>query len=212
VHTATPLITVDAASASPAAYYLVVSGPICYETPVGSLVCLGRVRNLLNQPVEQVTVEVQLLARDGIPLATAHATVARMLLPAGEAGPYRVLFEHIPDNYAGTFAFPESAKLASSPERYADLTLHQATGEFANGQYEARLVVQNESYLAAEHVTVTVTLFDIDNRVTGYRQIALEDDLRLQPGESLSLAVKVIPQGPGTVNFEAFAEGLLNPN
>jgi hypothetical protein len=61
-------------------------------------------------------------------------------------------------------------------------------------------------------VTVNVTLLDADRHVTGYRQIALEDDLRLEPGESLSLSVKVIPQGPGTVTFEAFAEGLLNPN
>lgn len=214
LYTATPLLTADSASTgvSQAEVYLFVSGPTCYETPVGSLVCLGRVQNPLEVPVERVIVVVQLLALDGYPLATEHAATARMLLPASSFAPYRVLFEQIPDQYAGAYAFAKSAQLAEYPGRYASLSLHQTHGGFVNGQYEVSLVLHNDSPAAAEQVSVTVTLLDAAGRVTGFRQVALEDDRRLEPGESLSLVIKVVPQGSNTVTFETFASGLLSPN
>jgi hypothetical protein len=115
-YTATPLIPPDGASMiispSPIALYLNVTGPTCYETPIGSLVCLGQVYNMLDSPVEQVTVGVQLLARDGTPLTTGEALLARWLLPAGAAGPYRVLFDSMPDGVVNARPFILSGQIA----------------------------------------------------------------------------------------------------
>ncbi|MBC7292514.1 MAG: hypothetical protein H5T84_00155, partial [Thermoleophilia bacterium] len=53
VYSPTPLITAEGTGLG-AALYLTVIGPVCYETPVNSLICLGQVRNTLGVPVEHV--------------------------------------------------------------------------------------------------------------------------------------------------------------
>jgi hypothetical protein len=216
-YTATPLIvpgsTSMIVSPSPIALYLNVTGPTCYETPVGSLVCLGQVYNMLDSPVEQITVGVQLLARDGTLLATGEALLARWLLPAGSAGPYRVLFDALPDGFANARPFIMSGQIAPSVgDYYANLTLQEVSGTFVIDQYQVSLSLINLNPEAVEHVAVTMTLLDDQHRVTGFRQVYLDADRRLAPGESLALTVKVIPQGPNTVAFDAFAEGYLVQN
>ncbi|MBN1200973.1 MAG: hypothetical protein JXJ20_03870 [Anaerolineae bacterium] len=213
-HTATPFVTVDGSViVSPGVLFLAVSPPACYETPVGSLVCLGQVHNTLDMPIEHVIVGVQLLAPDGIPLVTGQTAAARTLIPAGLAGPYRVLFEEVPEDYAGAYAFIEAGQVAQDVERrYASLALSDMAGDFTSEQVEVTLTVHNDSPAQVEQITVTVTLLDDGGQVTGFRQVALDDNRRLEPGESLDLAIKVIPQGATTAAFDAFVEGYLSPN
>jgi hypothetical protein len=212
VRTATPRVTVDGGGlgVSPLALYLSVIGSACYETPVGSLVCLGQVRNTLDVPIEHVTVGVQLLARDGALLEAKEAFVSRWMLPAGATGPYRVLFEQVPNGYAGTYAFVVSGQIAQSVEhRFATLTLQEVSGRFLVDQYQVSLSVLNKGPYAAQQLAITMTLLDAHGQVTGFRRVYLAADRRLEPGESLALTIKVIPQGRGTVAFEAFVEGYL---
>jgi hypothetical protein len=212
IHTPTPLVTVDnngSVLLSPVA--LIVSGPACYETPVASLICLGQVRNMLDVPVEQVVIAVLLLDRDGIPLAAEEAVLARSILPAKLAGPYRVLFEQIPAGYAGVYASVQSAKIAQDAGRDdADLTLESMTGEFAADQYQVTLTVHNNSLASAVQVSITVVLLDANAQVTGFRRVDLE--VPLEAGSSQEMTINVIPQGPNTVTFSAFAEGRLSPD
>jgi hypothetical protein len=215
VSTATPLFAVDGSGAllSPLAVYLAVTGPACYETPVNSLICLGQVRNTLDVPVEQVVVAVQLLARDGTPLAAHAAYLSRWMLPSGLAGPYSVLFETIPDGYAGAYAFVVSGQVAQNADgRYAHLTLRQISGSFVIDQYQVALSIVNESQYAVEQVVVTMTLLDRYGQVTGFRQVYLDGRRQLKPGEALAVTIKVIPQGPNTVAFDVFAEGRFAAN
>ncbi len=212
VHTATPLITADSGSMtiSPVALRLNIVGAACYETAVGSLMCLGQVNNTLDEPVEQVAVEVQLLAWDGTLLASGESFIARRLLPAGTSGPYRVLFDKVPEGYAGAFPFVKSGQVAPDAEtQYADLTLRQVSGQFVLDQYQVTLSIANKSQLPAARLGITMTLLDGQGQVTGFRQVFLAEDRQLAPGESVALTIKVIPQGENTVGFEAFAEGWL---
>ncbi len=212
VYTPTPLLTSEGSGLGPA-LYLTVIGPTCYETPVSSLICLGQVRNTLGVPVEHVTVGVQLLDRNGTPLAQGETFLSRVVLPAGLVGPYRVLFERIPEGYAGAYGFVKSGQVATDAGvRYAELELRQLSGTFVMDQYQVALSVVNKSRYPVEHVSVTMTLLDRDGNVTGFRQVYLEAGQRLKPGESLALTMKVIPQGPNTVGFDAFAEGRLVRN
>ncbi len=210
VGTATPLLSVDGLTGPPLMLYLAVSGPACYETPVGSLVCLGQVQNRLDVPVEQVVVTVQLLSQDGTVLASGQSFLARQLLPAGLQGPYRVLFDSIPEGYAQAAAFVASGRVAEAVEqRYADLVLNQTSGVFVYDLYQITLSIINKSRYPADRIVVTLTLLDKEGQVTGFRQVYLDRSRQIQPGESLSVTVKAIPQGPNTVAFTAFAESRL---
>jgi hypothetical protein len=211
--TVTPVVTVSA-PVSQLALYLQITGAACYETPVGSLICLGQVRNTLSLPVEQVQVEVQLLARDGKVLAAQAAFVSRWMIPTGEAGPYRVLFERVPDGYTEAYAFVRAGEIIDGPESHyaTTLALKQVSGAFVLDQYQITLSVINKSSEPVEQIAVTMILLDRDGRVTGFRRMVLDPSRRLSAGESLTLSLKVIPQGPDTVTFDSFAEGIFVSN
>ncbi len=213
--TATPLTTADSSggSASPLALYLHLSGTACYQTQIGSLVCMGLVQNGWDRAVEHVTVVVQLLAHDGTPLAAREALVSRWVLPAGAAGPYRVLFDVLPEGFAEARPFVKGGQVSGSgAPRYAPLTLQPASGAFVLGQYQVTLSVVNMNTQPVERITVTMTLLDEQGRVTGFRRVLLDEARRLRPGEALALTLKVLPQGPNTVAFQAFAEGYYARN
>lgn len=210
VYTATPLITVDSSGANiaPIALHLTVNGTACYETAVGSLMCMGQVRNEWDKAVEQVTVGVQLLAQDGTPLVTQEALVSRSVLPEGTSGPYRVLFESPPGNYAGARAYVKTGHVVpTTDERHVLLALQPATGTFMRDHYHITLSIMNRNSTPVDQITVTMTLLNDHGIVTGFRRIPLEESRRLEPNEALALTVKVIPQGDNTVAYDAFAEG-----
>lgn len=210
VYTATPLVTTDTGSFSPVVLHMSMSGSACYETAVGSLVCMGQVENQWDKAVEQVTVSVQLLARDGTLLAAREALISRWVLPAGGTGPYRVLFESLPEGYAAARAYVTSGQVvAPADQSYARLAIQPASGAFYLDHYNITLSVVNKNSAPVEQVTVTMTLFDDHGQVTGFRRIPLESSRQLDPNESLALTIKVIPQGENTVAFEAFAEGIF---
>ena len=89
----------------------------------------------------------------------------------------------------------------------AQLELKEVSGAFVIDQYQVALSIMNRSPVPVDRLTVTMTLFDREGHVTGLRQVYLDPDRRLEPGASLALTLKVIPQGPDTVTFDAFAEG-----
>ncbi len=214
IYTATPLIPVDAATAtaSPYAFYLRAGPPACYETPLGSLVCLGQVYNTLEAPLENIVVNVTLLARDGTPLAKQSALLARNILPAGSLGPYRVIFDTVPAGYNSASAAIDAAEVAiDSERRYADLELRQVAVVFNEQQFKVTVSVANHSHESADELVLTVTLLDRSGRVTGFRQVTLEDNYVLAPNQPMSLTISVIPQGSNTVSFDAFVEGRLIP-
>lgn len=208
-YTPTPRGTADYnPTLTPLALYLTVTGPVCYETPVGSLMCLGQVTNPLDVPVEQINIRVHLLSHDGTLLIAGNTLVARAVLPVGQGGPYRVLFDSVPSGYEHAVAFVESMQIAqNTARRYAELALRQVSGTFVINQYQIAISVINTGSIAVDHVAVTMTLLDWEQQVTGFRQVYLDPDQRLEPGESIALTIKVIPQGPGTIGFDAFAEG-----
>lgn len=213
VQTDAPLITADNLGSATIAMHLHVQGAACYETPVGSLVCLGQIYNQWDGPVEQVTAIVQLLGADGSPLVTQETPLSRGVLPAGAVGPFRALFESPPDGYAGARAFVRAGNItASSDTSYTTLTLQPASGAFVLDQYQVSLTVVNKQSRAVEQITVTMMLLDRDGFVTGFRRVPVDTTERLNPGEALALTIKVIPQGPNTIGFDAYAEGYYTEN
>ncbi|NDJ79342.1 MAG: hypothetical protein GYB65_24080 [Chloroflexi bacterium] len=210
VRTATPLLPTDGTTArmSSIALYLNVSGAACYETAVGSLVCLGQVHNPLDVPVEQVTVGVQLVNAEGVVLADQQALVFRWIIPPNAAAPYRVLFERVPPGYAGAYVYVGTGEVAHDVDlRYAVLTAQPVSGTFMIDEYQVTLSVLNEGTTVAQHLAATMTLLNENGQVTGFARIQPDQGVHLAPGEALALSIKVIPQAQGTVAFDAFVEG-----
>ncbi len=207
VGTATPLATANP-SGLHLAVYLRVTGAACYETPMGSLICLGQVLNTFDLPVKEVQIEVQLLASDGSLLAAQDAFVSRWMIPAGAVGPYRVLFDRVPEGYAGAFAFVNGGQVVvDADSHYAALVSKQVSGAFVLDQYQITLSVINTGPAAVDQIAITMTLLNEYDQVTGFRRVYLDPSRRLPPGESLTITLKVIPQGENTIAFNAFAEG-----
>ena len=68
------------------------------------------------------------------------------------------------------------------------------------------LLIQKRGEQKPNHDTLAHEANGVEEQIA---QVYLEAGQRLKPGESLALTMKVIPQGPNTVGFDAFAEGRL---
>jgi len=207
------LHTADANNSAllPLTLYLSVTTPACYETPVGSLVCMGQIKNGFHLPMEGIWIGVQLLAADGQALAAGASPLAQPILEPGLAGPYRVQFDSVPDGYVKIYAFVISGDVAEdAAQRYANLSAKQVGVMFIEGHYQITLSLCNQSPLPADQITLTITLLGEEAEVTGFRQLFL--DQRLLPRECLTVSGQVIPQGKNTVAFDTFAWGRLPGN
>jgi hypothetical protein len=198
------LATVTRVFATPPSLFLAV--PACYETPAGSVWCLGLVRNQLAVPVDQVVVQVYLVKADGTPLADKEVRVARSVLPPGGTSPYGVLFPSMPAESAGPVAILVSAR-SNAADPIAPLQTRDMQGEMRASGYHVQVIVSNPAQVPAHDVSLVTTLFDSTGRVTGYRQSVWPPTQQLAPGESRPFELDVIPQGRGTVRAEVSAEG-----
>ncbi len=124
-----------------------------------------------------------------------------------------MLFERVPEGYAGAYPFVKGGQVIANGEtRYTTLALKQVSGTFVLNQYQITLSIINTSPVAIEQIAITMTLLDRNDQVTGFRRMYLDPGRRLLPNESLTLTLKVIPQGANTVAFDAFAEGYRVPD
>ncbi|HVO42387.1 MAG TPA: hypothetical protein VMT34_07180 [Aggregatilineales bacterium] len=198
------------ATLGPTLAALPVTSPDCYETPVGTLWCLGLFRNTLNLPIESVRVQVYLVTSDGLALAQRDAMVARRLLMPGETSPYGILFDTIPAGTAGPVAVVRDFT-ANPDTRLAALEVDGTSFD------QRESVVQVNGWLANPHtspvndMSITVTLFDAKNRVTGYRQFQLTaPGTALKPGANMPFSITITPQGLGTNRVEVTGEGRMS--
>lgn|GEM_PF-831744 len=186
---------------------LTLDPPSCYETPVGSLWCLGLVRNLLPITVESVMVRVYLVALDGSALAQRDGLIARPLIRPNESAPYGVLFDHPPAVIAGSVVELLNATRATRTQ-WTMLTVQQTRGDWQASGYHVSAQLVNASKVAVKPIAV-VTLFDANQRVIGFRQFSTENVL--DAGLTLPLALDVAPNVPvqliGAVHYAIAADG-----
>ena len=185
-----------------------VDAPTCYETPVGSLLCLGVVHNVLSLPVGRITIHVYLVRVDGTPITDQQVTVARTVLAPGESAPYSTLFNEAPSDSAGPVA------LLVSTDQAADIkpmTVRNVQSEKRDLQYHVSGTVLNAEGNTVNSLSVVVTLYDGKGNVTGFRKLNLPADQSLAPGAALPFTLDVIPQGTDTTRVEASAEGHIQP-
>ncbi len=192
---------------------LTLMPPTCYDTASDVLECLGYVVNDLSEPVGRVAALIELRTADGQLLASQVAQVEQYQIPPGGRAPYRARFTGIQTTtlQPGTVliialqsADPASPLLSTGLPIVQDELYHHDRQLY---QVTARLVNAGQEDFHA--IRVVVTLFDADERVTGYRVL---DPGGLAAGDSTLIAIDLYP-GYGaepvwhTLYVEAWHEG-----
>ena len=89
--------------------------------------------------------------------------------------------------------------------RYLDLAVTEQQGESEGHYFAVEGQVQNTGQANAETVTVLVTAYDAQGRVTGFRQADLEDAPAV--GESSPFQVNLLPFGGAVVSYTVQVQG-----
>ncbi|MFO7322656.1 MAG: FxLYD domain-containing protein [Chloroflexota bacterium] len=187
--TATPSVNPAATSTPPD---LALPEPTCYETPVGTTLCLGAVNNTLDAPLEQVSVVIELFDADGNTLASDNANIEQAVIPPGGLAPYRAAFLLNVDEIAASRAYLQRASLAAGlEERFIQLDITDEQLELIGGRYVVSATLTNPGPETAEAVRAVATLTD-GQQVAGYRlsQVAAS----LEPGDSIPIRLEIVTQ------------------
>ena len=186
-----------------------IEGVAFYETPVGSLWCLGEVINSTESALENVELRVGLYSAAGEELISGDVAAALDLIPPGGRAPFGVLFTSPPDSFDRFLVAPVRSEASSEPgTRYVNLEIAQDKAGPSGALFEVRGSVTNPSQFAATAVTVVVTTYDAEGLVTGFRQSRLAE--ALAPGTSAEFAVSLMPNEGQPASYDVVAQGRLD--
>jgi hypothetical protein len=191
---------------------LQLESPTCYETPVGSIWCLGLIRNPLTVAVMGIRIRITLVTVDGLALLSQEISITRQWLLAGETAPYGALFTD-PLTTAPTGPVAEviqyEAVQPGTPIAVS-LAAHDLYGELTDNRYHIQAIIDN-TVGRTVRLSIVITLLDAAGRVTGFRQI--DEPQQFLPGESMPLDINGIALASGATRFTIAADGLpLEPS
>jgi len=188
-----------------------VGGIAFYETPVGSLWCLGEIANSTDFTLTNVQVRVMLFDVAGELLTEADAFAAADLIPPGERSPFGILFTSPPSGWASpqvTIVRGEAA--GALADSYVPIAVTEAESQPSGSQFQVSGVVQNTSAeQAAGRVSVIVTTYDAQGLVTGFRQGTAENEDTLAPGGTAPFTLLFTYHGDVPTDFNIIALGRI---
>jgi hypothetical protein len=171
---------------------LLIRPPTCSETRPGVLLCLGRVDNPLDFPVEQVAVVVRLLDLDGSVYKSVRSTIEQTSIPSGGFAPYQAQFSADWNGFAGVDAHLVSAA-QGSPDQFVPLLIEDVQGEQIDGRMILSAEIENQGEQDAELLRAVVTFADPFGQVIGYRVVVFETGLVLAMGARQPLRLELAP-------------------
>ncbi len=186
-----------------------VRGVAFYETPVGSLWCLGEVVNTTDVTLTNVQVRVTLFGAEGERAAEADAFAAADLIPPGGRSPFSILFTSPPETWTNPqVAIIRGEAAGALAESYLPVSVVEATGQPAAPQFQVSGVVRNGSAeQSAGSVSVIVTTYDDQGNVTGTRQAQVELEGPLAPGATAPFTLLFSFHGAEPADFNVVALG-----
>jgi LysM repeat protein len=179
-----------------------------YETPVGSLWCLGEVINNTGADIEQVQVAVSLYDAEGEVVATGSTFTEFDIIPNESKMPFALLFTEPPSGFSHHQVVALSGvAVAHWGHNYMDLTIESDRGE-ASGEraYVVTGQVRNTGQHDAEQVRMVVTAYDAEGRVVGIRRGSPETQT-LGIGESSPFRVSLSSLGGQVVTYTVQLQG-----
>jgi LysM repeat protein len=188
-----------------------VQGTAFYETPVGSLWCLGEIVNTTDSTLTNVQVHVMLFNAAGETVGEADAFAAADLIPPGERSPFGILFTNPPPDWANpqvTIVRGEGA--GALADSYIPITVTSAESQPSGLQFQVSGEVQNTSAeQATSDVRVIVTSYDAQGLVTGFRQGTVENGGALAPGATAPFTLLFTYHGDVPTDFSVIALGRI---
>jgi LysM repeat protein len=208
----TPEETRDLLLPTPTPLPFGVRGIAFYETPVGSLWCLGEAVNTTAVTLTNVQVNVSLFDSAGELLVSADAFAAADLVPPGERSPFGVLFTTPPASWATpqvTAIRGEAAGgLAAS---FVPIGVAEVEGQVSGSQFQVRGTVRNLSPTeAAGRAYVIATTYGPEGVVTGFRQGSVEFEGTLVSGGSAPFELLFSFHGDPPADFSVIALGRVS--
>jgi LysM repeat protein len=179
-----------------------------YETPVGSLWCLGEVINNTGASIEQVQVAVSLYDAEGEMVDTGSTFTEFDIIPNGDRMPFALLFTEPPPDFSHHQVVALSGvTVAHWGRNYMDLTIESDHGE-ASGErvYVVTGQVKNSGQYEAEQIRIVVTAYDAEGQVVGIRR-ANPETWKLGVGESSPFGVNLSSLGGQVVTYTVQVQG-----
>lgn len=175
-----------------------VRPPDCYPNPTGGLLCLGKLTNPFNYPLEGVVLRAEAIQADGSIFVSREIAVEQTIIPAGGSAPYSILFDNQTNvtSVVATVTQMEAAHPAQDPT--AQIDIRNESGRMVDGRYVVAATLYNLGETTLQSLRVFVTLEDAAGRLVGYRVTQISDDLAA--GTSLPLRIELVPQGESTVS------------
>ncbi|HIQ01316.1 MAG TPA: LysM peptidoglycan-binding domain-containing protein, partial [Anaerolineales bacterium] len=186
-----------------------VRGVGFYETPVGSLWCLGEVVNTTPYTLTNVQVRVTLFDPAGAPLIEGDAFAAADVLLPSDRAPFSILFISPPPNFAShQVTVLRGEFVGGLAETYVPLVVEEASGAPSGPQFEVSGQVRNsDPARTADSGVVIVTTYDEEGRVTGFRQQTVDVGEGLAPGAAVPFRLLLTAHGGATADFSIIAFG-----
>ena len=193
------------AQGTPVPLKVVITKIHAYQTPVGSLWLLGEVTNEGDAPVENIQVEIGLLAADGRTGGTATAWVATSIILPGERGPFGVLVNEPPGDFAqpvvGVVGGQATVELGT---RYLDVVAADADISLNDDSVTLSGAVRNDGVEIANQVQLIATFYDAQGNVTGFQQQVVAEQLGV--GEARPFHLEAAPPGGETITYSLQVE------
>jgi LysM repeat protein len=190
---------------------LVAQGVAFYETPVGSLWCLGEVVNTTDSTLMNVQVYLALFDAAGERLVEANAFTAADVIPPGERSPFGILFTSPPSGWVNfQIAITRGEAAGVLATSYVPIAATEVVGQLVDPHFQISGVVQNASAdQAADDILVTVTTYDAAGLVTGFRQGQVELAAPLAPGATAPFSVQLTFHGAAPADLSVIAHGRI---
>lgn len=186
-----------------------IRGVSFYETPVGSLHCLGEVVNTTPYTLTNVQVRVTLFDAAGTPLIGGNAFAAADILPPEGRAPFYLLFNAPPPNFVSHQVVALRGEMVGElAAHYVPIALENVTGAPYGPSFEISGIVRNtDPERAAKTVIVVATTYDENGQVTGFRQQSVDVGEGLLPGTSAPFRMRLTVYKGVPANFSTIAFG-----
>ena len=200
-----PTVNALLAPGTPVPLRVTVTKIHAYQTPIGSLWLLGEVINEGETAVENIQVEIGLLAADGRIVGNMATWVASAVIMPGERGPFGVLLNEPPADFAQpTVAIVGGQAVVELGTRTLDIAVMEA--ELLTNDDSVTLTgsVVNSGETAASQVQLIATFYDAQGNVTGFQQQIVAEELAV--AEERPFLLEAAPPGGATDAYALHAE------
>lgn len=187
-----------------------VQGAALYETPAGSVWVLGEVFNPGSTSLENTQVRVTLLDASGAEVASGTAFAALDVIPIDGRSPFGVLFVSPPPGATAFVVTAIRAEASTEPgNRYMPIAVTSQQTAMDGLQFSVAGSIANQGPFDTTSVSVVLTTYDAEGRVTGYRQTNVGDGtLAAQAVAEFNISLASNgPLGVAPADYTIFAQG-----